>query len=454
MSRLVVTVNGVPMPNGPVLEFVELTEALVPPANALAPIPLGCTPQDPEFVAFRQQPAANGFSAVAGRKLFAALAGSPEVAVQLGVAIAQKAALYIADRSPGSQSLPWETLCRANDDLFLALDGSLPLGRMVGQIEAQPLAQHFFDPPLRVLALLAAAGGAAGDTALEQWKALEAALFAPDALPCRLEVIGGDPEVEAAVNAAAAGGAAASFRYLVSADTVAAAVRDFRPHVLHVFSHGFVEPEPSLELATKSDQVKKRERGSITLDRRHFQDFRREDPSLWLVTLNCCLGAAVGDASQSLGREVVRAGVPACIAMQEPIDRRDAHSFCGHLYRALLAQLDTATQAEPPPWTMLWPKLLQDPRRRLFDEHKAVHQSPAHCKEWALPVVYEHAVPFQLMGRTSAQLSPARIAELTALREKLLQLRGELARLDPPPPGALPGIDQRLQEIDAELFAQ
>lgn len=204
----------------------------------IVPAPLACSPADPAILGFRQGNAGPGSTARAGRLLFDALAAIPAVGEQLTLAVARNVPLYIADDSPTSQALPWEALCRTGDGRFFALDGP-PLGRTVKALEAGSIGPFVFDPPLRVLAVLAAAGGAAGLTARREWEALSAAMAGAAPLEVEVAVVGCDDEVRDAVDAA---DGAPSFSFLTSADELLAAARDFQPHVAHFFCHGFVDP--------------------------------------------------------------------------------------------------------------------------------------------------------------------------------------------------------------------
>lgn len=428
--------------------FFELREKLIHPTVAIQPSSLGCGPDDPEFVTFRQQPAANGFTAAVGRRLYDALNGSPSVAEQLAIAISHHRPVYITDQGAEAQALPWEALCRSTDGMFLALDGGLPVGRMVGALEAREIGRYVYDPPVRVLAVLAAAGGDARDTAIEEWRSLSTAVFA-SATPCRLRVIGADGDVQEAVEANTG---VDGFEFLVEPDTVLAAVRDFRPHLIHLFCHGFTEPEPKLELATRGDQRgPDPTRGSVKLDRRSFAKIRAEDPSLLLVTLNCCLGAAASDSGQPVARQIVQEGVPAVVAMQEPVDRRDAHLFCRYFYASVLAALGRALEG-PAPQDFDWAETLAESRHRLVAAHEPQLGGPEHTKEWTLPVVYVHSDPFRVAGRVAPGVDPVRVAELMAQLDELEQSRNELAKVPNMPSEALDAIDRKIASIETELF--
>lgn len=432
-------------------DFFELTDAATQPTVAGGLSPLACSPGQNEFMSFRQQPAAPEISAKVGKELWKALESDDRVREQLTFLFGDGGALFIADVSAESQALPWETLCRP-DGRFVALEAKLALGRTVARVEAKKLRSYTYDSPLRVLAVLAAAGGAAKDTAIEEWTSLSTALFADPEIECDLRVIGCDADVKTAVEAfdqpAVADGATPRFQFL-DADKIKKAVKSFQPHILHFFCHGFVEPEPTLEFATRRDQALASDRGSETLNAEELADVVDIDHSLWLVNLNCCLGAAATDSSQPLAREIVREGVPAVTAMQEPIDRRDAHLFSRSFYQSFLGQIKAALD-QPAPHRLSVPEALREPRKDLHDSHKAQHGPPANCKEWSLPVVYVHYEPFELDGRTAPGLDPQRILQIRSELAQLGKAREEMSRLDLPPE-VIAGIDQKIGALEAEL---
>lgn len=439
MARTVLTIMAIQ--GGP--DVVDLSEAVVPPAGGIAAHPLAIGAEDPDLRSFREDVEGAGRTASVGKALWQALAGQPAVANELAAAVAQKAPIYVDDRSELAQSLPWEALCDGSGT-FLALTDGLQLGRIVGSLQSEA-PRRKLDPPLRVLAVLAAAGGAAGETAEKELQALDKALSAKG-LDFRLRVIGCDDAVKAAI--AAKNDPRFTFEPLVSAETIVEAVETFRPHILHLFCHGFHQPAPRLELATRSDQELGEGRGSVVLELPDFRRMLQRWADVWLVVLNCCLGAAPGEQLQPLARQMVLEGYPAAVGMSEPIDRRDAHLFAEAFHASLLRYLTKAVK-KPPPVPLDWPALLVEPRQKLARQHQPALSAAGLTKPWTLPVLYVTRQPFELT-KVLAPPDPVRAAEIQSELDLLETARADLVTR-PGLEAVLAQVDQRIETLRKEL---
>ncbi len=420
-----------------------------PVTNDILTRVLDLSAEDDEFREFRELADQAGATQVVGQRLFDTLMLDDAISEQVGAAIQNNIPLFIADDLSEAQALPWEALCRP-DGRFLSLHG-VPLIRLTSRLHADDPSSYVYDPPLRVLAVLCASSGNTGATALEEWNALRKTLTSDANIDCQLRVIGCDADVKQAVEDAAADGSVpgATFQFLASDQTVVDAASEFQPHILHFFCHGFLGAEPFLELATRGDQMGQKDRGSVSINERALQEVREVDPSLWLVTLNCCLGAALPASGQSLARQVAKS-IPAVVAMQEPIDRRDAHLFCRSFYKSLLTELHRALGHEP--YEPDLHGLLAAPRAQLFKSNRSNGQTEADSKQWTLPVLYLHPEPLRFDLKAAAGLGPARVAELQSEIATLVQSRTDLQRLSEFPPGVIDQLNQRIDTLKAELL--
>ncbi|HEX4952431.1 MAG TPA: CHAT domain-containing protein [Thermoanaerobaculia bacterium] len=419
---------------------VRLTEALAQhPLDGVEPLPLSVGPDDPQVQGFRSDLEGASLTRTVGQTLYTALVAHPELKAELRQALLSQGTILIDDQFSFAQSLPWEALF--DDQVgFLALVDQVRLGRAVMKTGAPPVERRL-DQSLRVLAVLAAAGGDTQATAEAEWKGLTQGLKAAK-LPWRLQILGSDEVVKEKVEAAA--DPAVKFEFLASRESIRNAVESFKPHVLHFFCHGFNEPSPILELATRSDQELAKPRGSVALEEADFSELRQACPEVWLVVLNCCLGAAAGGQSQPLARLLVRQGYPAVVGMQEPIDRRDAHCFAAVFYEGLARYLRKAIKS-PPPVPIDWPLLMVEPRKRLCRQHRPTLSQAHLTKPWTLPVLYVSREPFQLSEVNVKSQEPLEGAslEVQSQIEGLQLARAALA--------AQPGTEPLLADIDARI---
>ncbi len=425
--------------------------------DELPPVGLGLGPDHQDLISFRDQVDGGGKTSVVGEALFQALAKHKKISGQLDASIAQQAPIYVCDPSLLGQALPWEAL-RSNGS-FLALDTDQRLARMVRVSAPAGGAVRAFDGELRILALLAAAGGDANHpddeplTAEAEWQALVAALAGqPADLRLRIRVLGCDDAVRDAI--AALGDPRFSFDFLPkqseALDRLLGEAEELQPHVIHFFCHGQAGDPPQLELATREDQLHGNQRGSVLLEPNDFDQFLERAPGIWLATLNCCLGATPTDKSHGLARELVRSGFPAVIGMREAIDRKDAHDFCAAFYAVLCSRL-RQTLAGPQPARIDWPRLLVEPRRKLCRAHVPALSQADRTKVWTLPVLYVGAAEFELqVAAPAVGPSPALITEAQAELATLTSLRAELAATGAPL-SVLAGIDQRIAQLRQRL---
>ncbi len=411
-----------------------------------------CGPDHEPFVVLARIPLPPDGVANAGRELMLRLSENPAVrrALELAQALGGQgpSPIYVDVRSTAGQALPWEALCGDNGEFF-ALNDKWPVGRLSGSVASAEGVERSFDPPLRVLAVIAAAG-VDGEP---EYRRLRAALQRRrNSLGFRLHVLLCEDSVMHATMADA--DEDVTHDYLIDVDQLSRTVEDFRPHVLHFFCHGHAGVNGgSLELATRRDKTLDSDRGSLFLEEADFRSLLRAHPSLWILVLNCCLGAAVFQETRSLASRLVLMGYPAVVGMGEPVASDDANLFCGTFYEALTTLLDRCLGADIEEQTIEWVEAMSAPRRALCKQHAQRLSKAGDVKEWTLPVLYVQPGSFRLIGPfVAAGLGPERVAALQSEIQKLAELRSELAGVPELPVEALARIDARIHARRAELF--
>lgn len=362
------------------------------------------------------------------------------------------APLLLDDRAPRAQELPWEAL-RRNGQNFLALEDGRPMGRIAERTSGadELTSEPLYDAPLKVIAIISAAGIDGSD----EWKQVYGGLKAKEArTPFRLHTIFTEDSVEQAIDAA--NDPAVSKARLVSDDplvrrydeVIASEINEFQPHVLHFFCHGMPGETPQLELATILDKNAGKQRGSILLDDGFFRDLAAERPNIWCVLLNCCHGATRRE-SCSLARRIVQIGFPVAIGMREAVQPRDAHVFCGELYRAIGEMLHDSFQGGNPTPRIDWVTALTEPRRRICTQRVQSMSNAHQVDEWAFPVIYVQSQPFRLK-RPRPNLVAGELQELMSETLTLKNLRSELSQTGVPG-GVIQEIDDRIADLVGQL---
>ena len=315
-----------------------------------------------------------------GELLFQGLSSHPFVKPALTLALAagpgEPAPLYIRVDSDLADRLPWETLYDTNGQ-FLALDPSQrwPIGRIVASAR-EGSGERPFEAPVRVMIILAAAGV----SGQPEWEALFAAFGSPP-VGVRLQVLVCETTLKTHIEnqlatqteteRAARGKDWLTVDFLQSVDDLSSRLTEFKPHVLHFFCHGSSEDGTFLSMATRNDWDASAIEGSVSLDPEELRAVPNIDNSLWLVTLNCCQGAAAPTGGRSFARSLVAKGFLAVVAMREPVADDVSRDFSQAFYPALLAELARCAKAKDAAVELLWSKVLQEPRRRLCDRHGA-----------------------------------------------------------------------------------
>jgi hypothetical protein len=456
MSRVVIDVHPDVERGGFLLVLAE------PRTNeGWAPRRFPYRPEDPvpaSFVAGTADTTAMGAYLVEGLRAHPAI-GKELDRLLLAAPNATACPVYIR-MSAEAEALPWETLFDQNE--FLALDRRWPVARMGG--DPGTLSADF-EPPLRVMAIL----GAARVPAAEEWDALFAGLGSAT-FPVHVRVLAAEAAVEERARTAAHPNITVEASGIPPGRDVLTAIEEYRPHLLHFFSHGRVNHGfPEIQVATRSSWPHDDDPGHIVLEPKAFATLSALQAP-WVVTMNVCRGAQAGGTG-SLAFSLLSIGFPAVAGMREPVGERVAHAFAKGFYRALVRDLNRATADGPIVLDLA--SALFEPRMEICETLKQVascRESAAVQREWTLPVLYvreggiaiqrrDPAAPVTLEvadEAAPAEMDPAAEAtERTVLENKLLFLK-DLVSADLPgmDDAAITTIKGEVQRLETQLFAE
>ena len=328
----------------------------------------------------------------AGRMLRTKLAGVAQLQKALTDAFAAGALgsrpLYFRTGKESSvEAMPFEALWDDHIAGFACLAQFWPIGRIPADV-TPPAGPFIMERSVRIGAIVAAEG----IDPVRQVDALLSGCQAPAGLSVELTVFTTTTAAIDRVNSAGTPGWRAELVPATSDDLIVR-LRELQPHLLHVFCHGTADG-PRLLVAQRDDLA------VLELSAENFGDFAR--PSWlapWLITLNCCEGAAPGEQTVSLASGLVRNGLPAVLGMRKAIDARMADTFCADLYRAALARLAVIGAGGRAPASLNWSEVLFEPRRRLCAGFGAPGLVADRQKEWTMPVLYVASPDLQLRGR-------------------------------------------------------
>jgi hypothetical protein len=408
--------------------------------------PLDCDPRVAPFTdlaavsAGHVGPLPNDLVQLVGAQVFQALTAHPGVAQALDMAINTPPGtahpIHVLTSALGAEALPWEAIHHPTA-LFLSLDRRWPIARVVDA--GRNAAGRFFEPPLRITAVLAAADR----LATGEWDALRTAVNATG-MPVEVTVYVADDQLESHIGAQGDGWA--DVRYIpATEDGLVNEIETARPQLVHVFAHGSSQFGGFLEVATRGHQTM----GDppLFLAARHLSRLRS---SAWLVTLNACEGAAPSAEVHSLAYSLVKEGVPAAIGMREVIDSRDASVFTGAFYGEALRALAGALQ--PGARVRIdWAEHLHVARaalcRRLAGPASV---TAALQKPWTLPALYRRAE--ELWVRTANPALPIDIETQERISSMIEVYRVARDGLHPDTPQwSVDKLDDDIAELERQL---
>lgn len=301
--------------------------------------------------------------------------------------------LHIVDGNEVAEELPWETLSTPQGQ-FLALDRRWPIGRIASSSTTLSSNAHPFRSPLRLMAFLAAAGV----DATEEWRALYRAVNASP-LQVELRVFVCQDNLKTEIDNLNSNFVRADF-LPTDLNRLEQEIRAFSPNILHFFCHGSTQGGPHLQLASRADYQVGKLHGSVTLDASQITQIPNITQYAWLITLNCCQGAAATADVSSLARQLVVDGISAVLGMRETVTSNDANLLCESLYSAILPEIQNlVTAGNTPRVTIEWATMLRESRRQLAQQHgpgQPLASAAAGAKEWTLPVIYVRPEVFEL----------------------------------------------------------
>jgi hypothetical protein len=210
----------------------------------------------------------------------------------------------------GADALPWELLHDPETHTFLALDPGTPVVRCTETPTREPAAGT--DERVRVLVAISSPVGTAPLDAERERQSIAA----------RLEPLapGGAVTVDVLEDA--------------SLDGIRAALEAAETHVFHYIGHGTLgtDGRTALALTDSRGQLSVRSVDEVA-------DVLAAAPTLRLVVLNSCHGSPADptDPFAGAGTTLVRAGIPAVVAMRTTITDDGAITFARGLYEGLAA---------------------------------------------------------------------------------------------------------------------
>lgn len=346
---------------------------------------------------------------------------------------ADPAPLYFHVRSETADAVAWEQMF-AQPLGFWALDQRCPIGRIAERVAS--VRGRGFAPPLRVVAVLSAAGR----DPRPQLEAIRTGIANAN-IPVRLHVITGDDDLLDTVNRP---GETAELTTGTSPELcrqIAAA----RPHLLHLLCHGMtVAGERTLAFASVGDvDAELDEAGSISVP---IKDLAREletcDP--WLVVLAACQSADASAGERAFAHDLVSQGVTAAIGMRRLVDLNDTNRFCSGLYPEVFAAVEAAVApVVPGEQTIEWACVLTSPRKVMGGK------DPSQVDSWLDPVLYVQSEDLRIYTQSAAMSAE----DYSELQGTLDQLRGFLATADPQstPPTLVAEVRDKIADAETIL---
>lgn len=401
----------------------------------------------------------------AGQKIYNELIIHPAIRSALQALFAQNygqtsTVCFHLDQSR-AEDLPWEALVNMAEQAFLALDSRWSIARL-REANTDVKVEYVLQPPLRLMAILSAAGSTAATraSATQEWEELFRtvdASLAAHGLPIRLLVLVGEENLKTEIDALHKPWI--STEWIVDWDRLLRAIRDFSPHLLHFFCHGTTQLIPRLQIGSRSDWEAGSD-GSITVTASDLRQFADPQQVIWLVTLNCCESAAQTKDARSMASSLVAAGFPAAVGMREAVDTAQAHKLCRFLYRAIWDRLNTVVE-DAPATEVEWAYTLLDARANLSTQDAQgvpTQVAARNCKYWTIPVLYIRPEPFRLRRLSSAPaLSMTDKLRLLQEYQELQQQRSQVAAMPNVPASVLQDVlkefDDKINEIETRLRA-
>lgn len=373
---------------------------------------------DPPYAELKVRPLRAGLVKECGDKLCASLAANPGVLATLDRFQTPprdtRHPIYVSIGDPEHENLPWEAIWRQSVE-FYALGQHWPIARLPSASDDTKVAERVIGEVPRIMAVIAAEGADIDG----EWTGFNKLL---DQFPDRIDmhVLLASDQLKARIEKLKLPRVQCSW-IGETADDVIQRIRTWSPNIVHFFCHGTSQNGGSLSVVNRLGETVKIPRDKLLQ--------LRENDGLCLVVLNCCLGgnADPNDHASSIARELVKAGLPAVVAMREIITDKSANAFTSSFYAELFVRLRACLDAHPagdngpievPDDTWL---------DALFHARQALNPAgmlPADALEWTLPLIYVRRGGLQFTRRTESNARKA--AEAGVLRDwqKILQAQG------------------------------
>src|SRR5262245_22063665 len=264
---------------------------------------------------------------------------------------------------PAIGDLPWEFM--SLQDEFLALNPRSPIVRYIKH--ASPVAPLREELPLRLLIVIASPS---------------------DQIP--LDSVAEKARITAALKPLTEQGLI-DVSYIEGHDTWENLIETLRPnqtHILHFIGHGAFDDKNNEGVLVMEDS----EGRGVAIDSERLKVLVQGKSRLRLVVLNSCLGTQGGGAEpfSSVGAGLVRAGVPAVIAMQFEISDHAAREIAETFYKSLTLNFPVDAA-------------ITEARRKIF-------LSDRDSLEWATPILYMQVPDGRLFQFTGGKGAGARAA--------------------------------------------
>ena len=326
------------------------------------------------------------------------------------------APLFVMLPPSEAESICWEVLCDGNDK-FVALDRRWPITRIIDPLNASERPRSVLRLPVRVMAVISALGI---DHQRKEWEQLRSAIV--DARDNGLDVVAkvlvGEHGLRAAIDQEIAAGLPGFEAGAVedTSERLTQAIRKWKPNILHFFCHGHADLNGQrLELGTANDYLQHTAgvladaAGSVSVAIEDLEALGAELGDAWMMVLNCCSGGQAERGLQSMAARIVSAGLPAVVAMMEPVDAHDAYEFTRAFYPAVFNVLKAACDELELKQDVAieWAPAMYYARRAISQlDGRAAETS----HEWSLPVLYVRGIDARGFTRADGA-SPAQLQE-------------------------------------------
>lgn len=335
-----------------------------------------------------------------------------------------------------AESVPWEVV-RHPALKFLALQDKCPVARIVRSRSALASNEEVLDGPVRIVAVLGAAGMPTDVElnslvdALTEWKG-----------HFKATILMAEEDLVTSLNARGDARLKAELTPVTAAELIASISRT-EPHLLHLLAHGLAEGGGRVEIATRLSLA-----GGDPLYL-CAREIYRAGSNAWLVTLNACLSAAPDKATPSLASDLMAEGLKAVVAMREPIRYDAACQFT----RALYTEIGIAFRTRFTPGrreVVYWGSIITRARSALCSSGTNVGAAE-QCKSWTIPVLYLQPEPLvvNVPDNLGAVVDSNRLLHDLAM---IAELERQAAAFKGIRPQLVPAIEAKIDEIRTRVL--